>query len=643
MTADNPSILLVEDNIAHVDLIRRVLEDNNLSNHLTVCKNLADARQVITARPPGLVITDLNLPDGKGIDLIEFSAGNSAYPVILMTSFGDENIAVQAIKLGALDYLVKSPEAFTSLPQTISRVMREWRHIEAKLNAQAALLQKDQEQEEILNSMLEAVITIDQDGLVLSFNSAAESLFGFTRKEIIGNNLHQLMPQQTATAHNDYIDRYLATGQAEVMGYSREVEAQHKDLSIFPIRLSVAELSPAANGKRRFIGSCQDLTLLKQQQEQLRRIQKMDALGKLTGGIAHDYNNILAIVLGYAEQIEHDKHQPDKVAIYSHHISIAAERGAKLAKKLMVFSRHKKPDISVMDINTLLREQEQMLQQTLTANITLRLELEQNLWPVELDQSDLVDAIINLSINAKFATKPGGSLTIRSKNRTLNNLDILHLDLKPGDYVLLSVTDTGHGMDPATIENIFDPFYSTKGESGTGLGLSQVYGFVERSHGIIRVDSEPGKGSCFALYFPRSLRSIPPPQNPVKTPKKPTQGNETILVVDDEPDMLKLGHKILTAQGYQVFTARDGQQALSILQQEKIDLVISDVIMPSMNGYQLAQQIHKNYPQTKVQMVSGFADAHYVDTIDDSLHQKILQKPFNSNILLTRVRSLLDE
>ncbi|MFV1983682.1 MAG: PAS domain S-box protein, partial [Thiohalomonadales bacterium] len=480
MTENKLTILLVEDNKAHAELIQRVLEEKGLCETLEICENLAAARLSIESNTPGLVIADLNLPDGKGTDLLESSHENNNYPVILMTSFGDENIAADAIKAGALDYVVKSPEAFIDLPSVINRVMREWQYITAKTDAQQALLLKEHEQDEILNFMINAVITIDQTGMVLSFNKAAETLFGYNTDEIIGQKVNRLMPEPYADKHDEYLQRYLNTGEAHVIGVGIEVDGQRKNKGIFPMRLYVAELPKDTQGKQRFVATCVDLTQIKQQEEQLRRSQKMDALGKLTGGIAHDYNNILGIVLGYAEQIDTHLSDENLVAKFSLRIQHAAERGSRLAKKLLAFSQHKQPDIVVMDINNFLHEQQDMLKKTLTARIKFTLTLENNIWPVELDSGDLEDAIINMSINAQHAMKSGGQLTISTSNEQLNKNDVQQLGLSSGDYVLLSITDTGSGMDTVTLENIFDPFYSTKGELGTGLGLSQVYGFVER-------------------------------------------------------------------------------------------------------------------------------------------------------------------
>ena len=394
---------------------------------------------------------------------------------------------------------------------------------------------------------------------------------------------------------------------------------------------------------QRYIGTTLDITERKEQEEQLRRSQKMDALGKLTGGISHDYNNLLGIIQGYSEQLrEHLTHEP-KLAKYAHDIQRAAERGSRLTKKLLAFSRQKTPDVTALNLNTLLKDEQHMLEKTLTARIKLTFDLADDLWPVELDSGDLEDAVVNLSINAMHAMESGGELTLNTSNEQLDEAEAQRLHLKLGDYVLLSITDTGCGMDEVTKENIFDPFFTTKGERGTGLGLSQVYGFVERSGGSIMVYSEPGHGSRFALYFPRSYKFDTEIQATTPLETQNLRGTETLLVVDDEQAMVELAYDILTAKGYRVLTANDGEQALQLIEKEAIDLVVTDVIMPIIDGYQLATKLQKNYPHIKIQIVSGFADSKYSNMVDLMLHKNILHKPYTSNTLLTRVRNLLDE
>ncbi len=476
-------------------------------------------------------------------------------------------------------------------------------------------------------------------GRYIFINLKYEQLFKINRKNIIGKTDQDLFEPEFA-------DKFQRNDQA-VITAGRALESEETAPLIDGVHTYVTVKFPLFDDNDDIYAVCgisTDITAHRQQEEQLRHSQKMDALGKLTGGIAHDYNNILGIVLGYAEQIHNYKDKPDKVEKFSDNILHAAERGSKLAKKLLAFSRNKKQhDLSIININELLQEQQHLLEKTLTARIKLSLELGDDIWLFECDSSDLEDAIINMSINALHAMNTGGQLTIQTNNKQLSLADVQHLNIAAGDYILLSISDTGCGMTALIKEKIFDPFYTTKGDQGTGLGLSQVYGFVESCGGLIKVYSEMDHGSRFTLYFPRSDQNITNQEKPISKKSQNFKGTESLLVVDDEPDMLNLVHDTFKAQGYNVFTATDGKHALQVLEKNSIDLIISDVIMPNMDGYQLAAKVLESYPQIKIQMVSGFSDERHNNMMDTSLYENMIYKPYSSNTLLARIHELLNE
>ena len=391
-----------------------------------------------------------------------------------------------------------------------------------------------------------------------------------------------------------------------------------------------------------YVGTITDITDRKEKDEQLRRSQKMDALGKLTGGIVHDYNNMLGIVLGYSDLIKEMAHEQPKLTEYINEIRHAGERGAKLTKNLLTFSRHDSSENKIVNLNTLLESSQHMLEKTLTVRISLVYELEKNCWPIHLDEGDLEDAILNMSINAMHSIEGTGQLTFETRNEAIKEIDAQHLEIPAGDYVLLSIADTGCGMDTKTKENIFDPFFSTKGEFGTGLGLSQVYGFTQRSKGNITILSELGHGSLFTLYFPRHYENEPEDKQFKEEDGTNLSGNQSILVVDDEPALATLTSHILTQQGYQAFIANNAKEALLILAKEHIDVLLTDVIMPEMDGYELAAIVQEKYPNIKIQLASGFNDDRHVNNINDSLHENLLHKPYHSKKLLLRIRELLN-
>jgi PAS domain S-box-containing protein len=397
-----------------------------------------------------------------------------------------------------------------------------------------------------------------------------------------------------------------------------------------------------ADGGTLWNGLFVDVTERVHADEVVRRAQKIDALGKLTGGIAHDYNNMLGVVLGYAELLKAMLSEQPRLQGYIEEITRAAERGAKLTKKLLAFSRSKSSDARKLNISTLLEEERLMLEKTLTARIKLELKLEPDLWPVYLDEGELEDAILNMSINAMHAIEGSGQLSIATSNEKINSAEGKKLKLEEGDYIRLTISDTGCGMDKETQDRIFDPFYSTKGEKGTGLGLSQVYGFINRCGGSIHVDSTPRQGSQFSLYFARYRGdNVSEYENKVNN-KADLKGEESILVVDDEMALLNLACEILTKHGYNVFRAEDAKQALQILDTERIDLLVSDIIMPEMDGYAFASIVQEKYPDIKIQLISGFSGGENTLQIDDILQQNIIYKPYKAQSLLLRIRALLE-
>jgi len=505
------------------------------------------------------------------------------------------------------------------------------------------IIQSQKEQQEILNTMIEGVITIDERGKILSFNQAAEKLFDYLAEEVIGQKINMLMPEPFAHQHDSYLQSYLETDIPHIIGFGREVKALHKNGTTFPIHLAVAELPRDSKGRRRFVGSCEDLVVQKQQEEQIRRSQKMDALGKLTGGIAHDYNNMLGVIIGYTDLLgKKVGHNPDANR-YLTHIREATERSKNMTGKLLRFSRKKSIDAQRVNINEVIKNDEEMLAKSLTVRIELQLKLCDSSWTVWLDQSELQDMLINMSINAQHAMPDGGRLSIKTATKTLSNSEGVMLGLAAGDYMLLSITDTGIGMDDTTQEKIFDPFFTTKGDKGTGLGLSQVFGFVERSGGTISVNSILARGTRFEIYFPRNqtIESIR------KTKKlkdfEDYSGQETLLVVDDEPALRMMVSDHLLGFGYQVLLAEGGEQALEVLAtHDDIALMLCDVIMPKMDGFELAEQVAKLYPHIKIQMVSGFTDFRHSDKVDKTLINHLLYKPYSPDELLKRIRYLLD-
>ena len=391
------------------------------------------------------------------------------------------------------------------------------------------------------------------------------------------------------------------------------------------------------------VGAITDITERKQAEQTVRRAQKMDALGKLTGGIAHDYNNMLGVIVGYTDLLQSRLEVAGQTSLleYTWKIKRAGERGANLTRKLLAFSRRDVSESRRLDINSQLQETRQMLEKTLTARISLQLHLQSELWPVWLDAGDLEDAVVNMCINAMHAIQGNGVITITTENAVISDTGSRLHKLPAGEYVTLAISDTGVGMDEETREKIFEPFFTTKQDMGTGLGLSQVYGFVTRSGGEIHVHSEPGHGSHFILYFPRLVDGQGKPRLLQHDAQSVADGSETVLVVDDEPDLLDLVCEVLDDHGYHTLRAHDANTALALLEQYPIDAMLCDVIMPEMDGYELASIVRQRYPNIRIQLASGFTDDRNRPDSDGQSYT-VLQKPYHLDALLKAIRQLFD-
>ncbi len=493
--------------------------------------------------------------------------------------------------------------------------------------------------QQVLDGLLTMAGILLPNGTLDFANSTPLQLSGLKQEDVLGKKLWDC----PWFSHNSSVqDQIRSDCQLAAQGEAvdREIEFALLD-SVIWVDFSVHPVLDEQGAIKFLVAEARDATRRRLAEEHSKRSQKMDALGKLVGGIAHDYNNMLGVILGYAELLEMKCDDTDGVKDYINEIIRAGDRGRVLTRKMLAFSKSESSNPDICNINSTLHSLKDMLAKSLTASINLEYNLQCQTWPVWVDANDLEDAILNMSINAKYAMPEGGSLTIKTENVTLTREEAKLLGLSTNDYLKLSITDTGCGMDEETKNHVFDPFFTTKGEAGNGLGLSQVFGFVERSGGAINISTQLGEGSQFNLYFPRyhtenkenkTFNSHSAPQ---------LAGDDCILVVDDEPALRELAKKILTHFGYRVLTANSGEAALNILAAQPVDLMISDVIMPKMDGYQLARQVIDQYPSIKILLASGFSDIRHTDS-NQNLRKNMLNKPYTSKELLTSIRLLLD-
>ncbi|TWX52870.1 PAS domain S-box protein [Colwellia hornerae] len=495
------------------------------------------------------------------------------------------------------------------------------------INNLAKISKQQKELAQTIDAINDAVIAIDDLGLIQNCNRATERIFGHSAEELIGRNVSLLM-----SGINGW-------------GYDGEVIGINKKKQNFPVHLAIAALPTNRHERKRFVCVCHDLSESKQHEKLLNRTQKMEALGQLTGGIAHDYNNMLGVILGYSDILKSQLKEQPLLFNYVDQINHAGKRGAKLTRKLLSFSRQTPDSSQESDINELIRRNKELLYRTLLS-VELKFNLNDDINKVRIDKNSFEDVLLNIAINAMHAMPEGGVLTLTTCEEELSNVQATSFNIEPGKYVKLLIEDTGIGMSKAIQDKIFEPFYSTKGEQGSGLGLAQVYGFMKSSMGAINVDSELGKGTTFSLYFP-ILKASDKANDKAsdkasdKAEKLNVRGNESILIVDDEPSLRNLAKTILMAKGYHVLTAENGEDALIILAEHTVDLMLSDIIMPKMNGYLLAEQAQKLYPTLKILLASGFRGDQVGNKI--KLDEAIIEKPYKNDFLLHKVRNCLDK
>ncbi|WP_332690389.1 PAS domain S-box protein [Devosia sp.] len=492
----------------------------------------------------------------------------------------------------------------------------------------SSLLGQARKLQAILESAVDAIITIDGQGAITTVNPAAARLFGYEQSEFLGRNVHFLMPEPYHSEHDGYIRNYRSTGRRKIIGIGREVTGRRRDGTLFPMHLAVSEFE--MDGRAHFTGIIHDLSDRKATEMALRHAQKMEAMGQLTGGIAHDFNNLLTVIIGNLEMLESKLTSPSQRELTTEALE-AADLGARLTTRLLAFARRSHLEPESVNLNSFVVGLTDMLHRTLGATIYLSNALTPNLWSARVDPSQVESAIVNLAVNARDAMPDGGRLLIETGNAAIDAEMSGRLDgLPPGDYVRLSVSDTGMGMSHAVRERAFEPFFTTKGQGrGTGLGLSMIYGFAKQSGGLAMIDSTGDKGTTVTIYLPRYR--VEPPRAAEDGDAEVTApgAGQTILAVEDDDRLRKLTVSRLTQLGYVVLSAASGAEALERLATSQgVDLLFTDVVMPGgMSGYELRLQARALYPHMPVLLTSGYAEELAGNrTAHEDL--KVLRKPY---------------
>ena len=483
----------------------------------------------------------------------------------------------------------------------------------------------------IVNAFLDVeivgIIVLSENGVCELFNRGAEIITGFERDEVIGKKLPpELFSGKSAKTIGDALDKRHAINNLELQVVRKDGSEKEVILSMSPFRASVSDY-------RGYIIFLIDNTEKRYLQNLLLHSQKMEIVGEMAGGLAHDFNNILEGILGYTSFVMQHVDSKDRIYSYLQIISQSAQKAADLSDRLLTFSKDRETEFTPVNVNALLKSVVKLLERSIDKKISIELQLSKELKAVMGASGQLEQAFLNVCLNARDAMPRGGKLMITSENVMLDeSYPRLSLKMKPGEYVKVSIADTGVGMDRKTME-------------GTGLGLSMVYGIVDRHEGFINVYSEPNKGTVFNIYIPASGESVPEERTLEKGAEVPTGNGEVILFIDDEPIVRDLGRDMLQKLGYEVLIAGGAEEGMRIFNKrmKDIDLVILDVIMPGASGHELYGEMKKLRPDVTILLSSGYNRGFLEESLSTGADVNFIQKPYSMEELAKKVRELLDE
>jgi PAS domain S-box-containing protein len=566
--------------------------------------------------------------------MAEIRSHGDSLPIIVLVTRKEEELGKQSLKAGAAEYLLKETLSQELLRRTLRYVIEVKRVENAARKCEQRFL-------DLFENAKDIFFTLDLDGNITSLNKSGEEVMGFSRSEAVQNNIKSLVVPEHLGACREMMQRIL---NGEPLQHF-EIHMNRKDGRRVVLETS-ARLIQSGGQKEGVQGIARDVTERRHLENILRQSQKLEAIGRLSGGVAHDFNNLLCVIIGHTEVLSDWLDPTNPVTNNVTQIKKAADSAAALTRQLLAFSRKQVVHPQTLDLNAIVVDTENLLGRLIGEHIELFTALDPVLGQVLMDPVQVEQILMNLVLNARDAMPQGGKLTIETSNINLEeDHKSKHSFVPAGNYVLFAVTDTGCGMDEKTLSRIFEPFYTTKElGKGTGLGLATVYGIVKQSGGFIWVYSEYGHGTTFKVYLPRV-------DNPL-TPLRPTKqrmgiqtGTETILLVEDAAPLRILIKQILMNCGYKVLDAENGNDAIRIARafHGRIHLLLTDAVMPGMGGEQLAEQLTSFLPDLKVLYMSGYPNDGIVRSgiLPDGV--AFLEKPFTREILTRHVRQVLDQ
>lgn len=625
-------ILLIDDKCGDADLIKDMLSESGKSCQLLCVECLADGIELIKADSFDAILLDLGLPDSYGLDTLRrLMAANPAAPVIVLTDLADKSVGRESAKAGAQDYLVKGQFDKNMLSRAIGYAIERRRSGELLKSAA-------KEWSASFDAMVDGILISDIDYTIIKANKSLCELLGKSEHEVIGKNCHEILHQHDCSIATCPISKTRETG---LKAYTEIFDLiLNKQLAI-----STSPVFDDSGNLHRLVHTVRDITEQRKLEMHLRQSQKLESIGTLAGGIAHDFNNILTIINGYATLALMKIPEDDPLLLYIHNILEAADRAAGLTRDLLLFSRKQSEERLPVDLNVLLERNGQFLKRVISEDITYEMEIHGAPLMVLANEHQFEQVLVNLATNASDAMPQGGTLKVATARFSMDSSFVAENGFgQPGPYAMITVADTGTGMDSATRQHIFEPFFTTREVGkGTGLGLAVVYGIIKQHDGYITVSSEPGRGARFSIYLPLIVEESRDAKLE-QLAETVNGGTETILLAEDDELVRRLVQRILTDNGYTVIEAVDGLDAVSKFSESSkaIDLLLFDLIMPKMNGKEAWDKIRKLRPEVRVIFSSGYAPETIQQKMLLSGDVHMLAKPLSSNELLRKVRSVLD-
>jgi len=760
-------LLVVDDEEAHIEAIRRSFA-GHLEVDVQVAHTLEEYRVCIADQFPDIVLIDLNLPDGRAVEILTAPAEDAPFPILVMTAFGNQEIVVEVMKAGALDYVVKSPTGFNILPRTVEHALREWKLLQKHKRAEAVLKESEislreseilagfgnysldiptrvwssseglnmvfgidkayertlagwlalihpddrntindyfwnevlgkrqcfnkeyrvirldnkterwvhgigrlefdardqpvkmrgtiqditkrrasEQQLRHLSRAVEqspaAIIITDAEGNMEYVNPKFTALTGYSSEESIGKNPRILKSGETSSETYKALWNTIKSG-GEWRG---EFHNRKKNGELFWESASISSITDERGKITHFLAVKEDISEHKRLNEQFLRAQRIENIGTLASGVAHDLNNILAPIMMASSMLSEDipKETHDTLVTT---IQEAAERGADIVKQVLTFARGVEGRKTTLRPELLVGQIMRILRETFPKSIAFSTSMPKDLWSVSGDVTQLHQVLLNLCVNARDAMMPdGGTLAVSAENIEIDeNYAATAQDAKPGRFVVLKVIDSGCGIPPAIIDKIFDPFFTTKDPGkGTGLGLSTVMGIVRSHGGFVEVNSQKAGGSIFRVFIPAVVGGLTELPGDTELPPEPKGRGEAILMVDDEAEILTVAAVVLNKNGYKILTARDGIEALTVYVNNlaDINLVLTDIMMPMMDGVNLTRALKKINPGVRIIAASGHAEESREKELITLGICAYLKKPFNNRQLLEAVHGALSQ